>query len=130
MGLFDRFKAPKVETTGAIEQMNWNILDDINQLATIKDTSQTTPVLIFKHSTTCGISRMVLRNLESEYDIDAQDLIPYFLDLKQYREISNAIASQFNVVHESPQILLVKCGEAVYNTSHGSITVEKIKKHL
>lgn len=92
--------------------------------------SSTIPVLIFKHSTRCGISRMALKGFESQYAIDAGQVKPYFLDLLNYREISNAIARDFGVHHESPQVLLIKDGKVVYHESHGAISATQIEKQL
>jgi bacillithiol system protein YtxJ len=50
----------------------------------------------------------------------------YYLDLLNYRAISNAIAEKFSVYHESPQILLIKNGECNYDESHGGIQMEEI----
>ena len=104
--------------------MNWIPLTDLNQLETIQDLSFTTPQVIFKHSTTCSISKMSLARLErSEAPTSIQF---YYLDLLNYRAISNAIAEKFSVYHESPQILLIKNGECIFDESHGGIQMEEI----
>jgi len=104
--------------------MNWIPLTDLNQLETIQDLSFTTPQVILKHSTTCSISKMSLARLErSEAPTSIQF---YYLDLLNYRAISNAIAEKFSVYHESPQILLIKNGECNYDESHGGIQMEEI----
>jgi bacillithiol system protein YtxJ len=82
--------------------------------------SNTKPVVIFKHSTIRSISRMALKNFEREFDLQ-EEITPYFLDLLNHRDISNAIASKFEVVHQSPQIVLIKEGKAIYNASHENI---------
>jgi bacillithiol system protein YtxJ len=104
--------------------MNWIPLTDLNQLETIKDLSFTTPQVILKHSTTCSISKMALARMERSEAPDAIQF--YYLDLLNYRPISNAIAEKFNVYHESPQILLIKNGECTYDESHGGIRMEEI----
>jgi bacillithiol system protein YtxJ len=104
--------------------MNWIPLTDQNQLETIQDLSFTTPQVILKHSTTCSISKMSLARLERS---EAPSTIQfYYLDLLNYRAISNAIAEKFSVYHESPQILLIKNGECTYDESHGGIRMEEI----
>jgi bacillithiol system protein YtxJ len=110
-------------------KIDWNPLTDLGQLDEIVATSHTKPVLIFKHSTTCSISRMALKNFENEFDIK-QQITLYFLDLLNYRAVSNEIASQFNVVHQSPQILLIKDGIAIYNASHENIDATILKEKL
>jgi bacillithiol system protein YtxJ len=115
------------ETEKATSKLNWNSLTDIGQLDEIIQVSGTKPVLIFKHSTTCSISRMAFKNFENEFDLSSEMEI-YFLDLLNYRAISNEIASRFGVVHQSPQILLIKNGVSVYDTSHEDINALKLKE--
>ncbi|TRW23411.1 bacillithiol system redox-active protein YtxJ [Flavobacterium zepuense] len=105
----------------------WNDLTDIQQLDAIATESAETPVIIFKHSTRCSVSRMALKNFEREYAIDIDTAKPYFLDLLEHRDISNEIASRFGVVHQSPQLILIKNGEAVYTTSHSDIDAAEVK---
>ncbi|MGB3773804.1 MAG: bacillithiol system redox-active protein YtxJ [Leeuwenhoekiella sp.] len=130
MGFFDKFKSQRDIAKEEIKEVPWIALEREEQLDEIAEISTNTPVLIFKHSTTCGISRMALKQFEKEYDLEKKQVEPYFLDLKQYRSVSNAIASKFGVPHESPQILLIKNGTAVYNESHGGINVAGVKGKL
>jgi bacillithiol system protein YtxJ len=109
--------------------MHWNELTSMDQLELLEIQSQTQPVLIFKHSTRCSISRFALKQFENEFDL--QDKIaPYFLDLLNHRDISNEIAFQFNVQHQSPQILLLKNRAVEYHTSHDNIDATELKKYL
>lgn len=80
------------------------------------------PVVVFKHSTRCSISRMALRQFESDWNLDGK-ITPYFLDLLEYRPISNAITERLGVVHQSPQVIVIKDGQAVYDASHEGIAV-------
>lgn len=110
--------------------MNWNDLTSAQQLNEIIETSKTTPVLIFKHSTRCSISSMAKYRLENDWNYSEKQVIPYYLDLIAYRNISNQIAEDFSVYHESPQVLLIKDGECTYETSHLDITVAEIGTEL
>lgn len=104
--------------------MLWHKLTDIAQLQEIIDVSKeshTNAVLLFKHSTRCSISSMALSRLESKWKDD--DKIPaYYLDLLNYRDISNQIESLFSVEHASPQVLLIKNGICIYDNSHSGIS--------
>lgn len=104
--------------------MNWISLTQLEQLEQIQEASKHKPQLIFKHSTTCSISKMALARMERYETPDSIDF--YLLDLLNYRIISNAIAEKFNVFHESPQALLIKNGECSYDESHGGIQMEEI----
>src|SRR5690606_29602355 len=99
----------------------WIALNSSEQLAEIEAKSITKTQVIFKHSTRCGISRMVLSQFESDFDTSENNLDLYYLDLLNHRDISNAIAERYNVVHESPQLIIIKNGMAAANASHGSI---------
>ncbi|SNR33680.1 bacillithiol system protein YtxJ [Lutibacter agarilyticus] len=110
--------------------INWIPLTKIMQLDEIMNASNKKPVLIFKHSTRCGISRMALKNFERSFDIENEQLAIYLLDLIQFRTISNEIASKFNVQHQSPQAIVVYQEKVVYNDSHYGISVEAIKKAI
>ena len=103
--------------------MNWTQLQSTEQLNEIKNLPGYS--LIFKHSTRCSISMMAKRRFELDWDSLPENLPLYFLDLIQYREISNQIAQLFHVHHESPQLLLIKDGECVLDQSHGGISVDE-----
>jgi len=111
--------------------MNWNKLESVAQLEAIKAESKEKHVLIFKHSTRCNISRASLDRLERSWN--EQEMIgvkPYFLDLLSFREISAQVAQQFNVEHESPQILLIANGETVLDQSHFDIDYQQIRSRI
>mgnify|MGYP001158769216 CR=1 FL=1 len=106
--------------------MNWVQLTDLQQLEQIKEASFQTPVLFFKHSTRCSISVMALNRFEREWNNTTVN--PYFLDLLNYREVSNQIATLFEVEHQSPQVLLIKDGVCVYHASHNAIDAQVINE--
>lgn len=108
--------------------MNWVMLTDINQLKNLTEASYQKPQIIYKHSTRCGISSMVLRRFEKSAVQGNADF--YFLDLIKQRNISNLVAGQFKIHHESPQVLLIKNGECVYDESHYSITIDDLISQL
>nr|WP_041264970.1 bacillithiol system redox-active protein YtxJ [Bernardetia litoralis] len=102
--------------------MNWNKLETPETLQEIIKNSDTTPVLIFKHSTRCSISTMALSRFERQWNQEKMGNVePYYLDLIKYKNISNLIAQELKITHESPQVLLVKNGKCIYNASHSSI---------
>jgi bacillithiol system protein YtxJ len=106
--------------------MNWTALTDESQLPGIRELSKQKPQVIFKHSTRCGTSSMVLSRLERSVHPGGIDF--YFLDLIKYRHISNKIAEDFAIYHESPQVLLIKNGECVYDESHYAISMDDISE--
>ena len=108
--------------------MNWIELTKEGQLDTLKENSINKAQVIFKHSTRCSISSMALNRLEREEAPTNADF--YFLDLIQYRSLSNEVAEKFSVHHESPQVLVIKNGECVYDESHHGITLGEIAEQL
>ena len=116
--MFSNRSEEKEATTSFV---NWIPLTNIDQFQKLKETSKNETVLIFKHSTRCIISRMVLKQFEKSFDGEGQNLNMYYLDLLNYRAISNEIASSFNVIHQSPQLLVIKNGVVVKHASHHDI---------
>lgn len=99
----------------------WTPLTELRQLDAIKEKSSTKTQVIFKHSTRCGISSMVMRQFVSSYALTEKDLDLYYLDLLNYRDVSNEVGYKFQVMHESPQLLVIKNGIVVAHASHGAI---------
>jgi len=111
--------------------MEWITLNEEQELDKIKEISMSQPVVIFKHSTRCSISSTALHRLERTWNGEAmKNTKAYFLDLITYRNISNKIADVFGVVHESPQILIIKNAKCVYKASHLSIAYDEISKNI
>jgi bacillithiol system protein YtxJ len=110
--------------------MNWNALTETEQIEDIKKKSFETPILVFKHSTRCSISSTALSRLERNWNTEkASNLQPYLLDLIAFRSISNQLAQDFEVFHESPQALLIKDGACVYHASHYDISFDDLIAH-
>ena len=108
--------------------MNWTELKAFDQLEEIKKESAEKPVLIFKHSTRCNISRATLDRLERHWnDKEMSHVKAYFLDLLSNRHISNLLSDLFKVEHESPQILVIANGKSVLDLSHFEIDYNQIK---
>lgn len=108
--------------------MNWIALNSEAQIAAIKNLSVNKPQVIFKHSTRCSISSVAKSRLERGEAPSNADF--YYLDLIAYRSLSNQIAEQFGVYHESPQILVIKNRECVYDESHSGISLDEIAEQV
>lgn len=109
-------------------QVDWKYLELTSQLEEIKKESFEKPVGIFKHSTRCSISAAALSRFERSWDQynKGDEISMYFLNLLKHRDISNQIAVDFEVSHESPQFILLKNGQAVYHASHFGINLDTI----
>lgn len=107
--------------------MHWIHLTDEEQLKQIISKSQIQPQVLFKHSTRCSISSVALQRLQRVSPPSGIDF--YFLDLLAYRPLSNRIAEVFKVPHQSPQVLVIRNGECVYEESHMGISMNDIVEH-
>ncbi|MEM9671753.1 MAG: bacillithiol system redox-active protein YtxJ [Cyclobacteriaceae bacterium] len=111
--------------------MNFTPLTTIEQVDEIKGNSNQRPVIIYKHSTRCGISSVVLSRLERSWqpaEMQAADF--YFLDLISFRQVSQSVADTFGIRHESPQVLLISEGKCVYDASHMMISYSSLRDKL
>lgn len=108
--------------------MNWIDMKNEGDLTELIEKSHEKPQVIFKHSIRCGISAMAKSRLERSIAPENADF--HFLDLISHRSISDKVSKVFNVYHESPQILIIKNGECVYDESHGSITMTDIEEQI
>tara|TARA_R110001583_G_scaffold25577_3_gene92334 strand:+ start:2290 stop:2685 length:396 start_codon:yes stop_codon:yes gene_type:complete len=122
MGLFKGLFGKNDEKAEKKEvKVPWKPLVSVHQLDEIVEKSKTKTQVIFKHSTTCGISRMVLNTFNANFDIPKEKLDLYYLDLHSFREVSNETGYRFQVQHQSPQLLVIRNGVVVAHESHGGI---------
>ena len=110
--------------------LSWTPLISEEEINTIKEISINQSILIFKHSTRCGISRMVIKQFESLFNEENKQLKVYYLDLLNNREVSSKLSEVFQVIHQSPQLLVIKNGISVYNESHYEITKVNLSKYV
>ena len=129
MSLFNSVFSNSKTSDNSKNNINWIPLTDLGLLNEIIELSNEKPVAIFKHSTRCSVSRMALKQFENEFN-SPDSVETYFLDLIAYRDVSNEIATRFQVVHQSPQVLLIKEGKSVYNASHSDIDAQELKSKI
>lgn len=131
MGIFDTILGSnKNKKENTPSYLNWISLTSLDQLETIKQTSKTAPVFIFKHSTRCGVSSMVIKQFEKLFKEEHQHLIVYYLDLLNYRNISDEVGYTFQVTHQSPQLIVVKNEVVVHHASHYDVTQTNLSRFI
>lgn len=130
MGLFNKLFGNKSSVVKEKKIIPWHRLSNINQLDEIDKESKQKTIAIFKHSTTCGISRMALRQFESQFAVENEQVKIYLLDLLAFREVSNETAIRFQVMHQSPQLLVVKNGNTIHHSSHHSIDAGLLEQFI
>jgi len=106
--------------------VSWKSIDSDEDLVNIDQSSSTHPVLIFKHASKCFVSRRVLQKFEKELS-SIDQVMPFFLDVIQKKELSHKIATKYQVGHQSPQLLVIKNGECINHASHSSISSKIIE---
>lgn len=108
--------------------MGWQRLEQFPQLGGIVQASSKRPQLVFKHSTRCSISAAAKYKLEMDLDALGEHYDLHFLDLLANRDLSRMVAERFDVIHQSPQVIVVKGGRATYVASHYDIDGEELMK--
>jgi bacillithiol system protein YtxJ len=121
MGLFSKSSAP-------ISSFPWKEVTSIEEFYEMLNAPTDKAKLFFKHSTRCSISSMALKGFEREWNVSSDDFELYFVDLIAHRDISNAIAAESHVEHQSPQVVVWRNGEVIYNASHHHIDAQKIQQ--
>ena len=121
MGLFDLFK-----NDTAVRPSFWKSLTSEEDLSKAIHESYQHTVVLFKHSTRCFISKSVLKSFENEVTEDSKNAGYYFLDLLKYRPLSNKIAQDFEITHQSPQMIVLIDGKAINHASHEAISNQLI----
>ncbi len=130
MGIINKLFGSSSKESTPKKELPWQALTRIEQLDALTEQSKRKPVVIFKHSTRCGTSSMALRQFERHYNVDNENIELYFLDLLAYRDISNEVAIRFQVLHQSPQIIIIKDGVTVYHASDYQIQAEDIERFV
>lgn len=113
-----------------VQNVNWIPLTSLDQLDQIKEQSKSETVMIFKHSTRCGISSMVIKRFESMFNESMNTVKVYYLDLLSYRTVSDEVGYTFQVMHQSPQLLIIRNETAVANASHYDITTVNLQQFI
>ena len=111
--------------------IEWLALEKEQQLDEIVQLSHDVhvdAVAIFKHSTRCSISSMAKNRLERSWNPGNKNIPVYYLDLLSFRQLSTEVANRFNLMHESPQLLLIQKGELRAQASHSAISSALIEE--
>lgn len=84
-------------------------------------------VVIYKHSPYCGLSMLAAR--EVRRFMEARPEVPvYQVDVVRDRPVSAEVARRFGIRHESPQVIVVRGGEALWSASHRDVVAEALER--
>jgi bacillithiol system protein YtxJ len=131
MGIFSFFSGSNSKPDTPVNEnktLNWLVLDKLEDLEALSSDSHNKPVLIYKHSTRCGVSSMAKKRIEKEWPFENDEVSIYYLDLIAFRNVSNEIERRFNVQHQSPQLIALYKGKVVNHNSHYAINLEELTK--
>lgn len=128
MGILNNFFGSSKENKNKkVTLVNWIDLNSVDQLSEIEALSENETVAIFKHSTRCGISSMVIKSFVEKFDSSLKDFKVYYLDLLKYIQVSDEVGYKFQVIHQSPQLIIIKNKEVLTHASHYEITKIDLK---
>src|SRR5678815_1876122 len=105
-------------------------LDRLDQLEQLLAESQARPLLLFKHSYSCGISLEALDEIVDHLNQESLDARYAMVTVQTHRELSNAVASRLGIRHQTPQAIVVRDGRAVWSASHFRVNAGEIRKAL
>ena len=131
MGIFDKiFGGNNEESTktnsGELEWFNLGSIDDLNAAL---EFSKEQPILLFKHSTRCSISSSAMDRFKRNWNGSEVNVRAFYLDLLNHKDVSAEIAERLNVEHQSPQMIIVKDGIAVFSATHMNIDFNDVVLH-
>ncbi len=108
--------------------MNWINLDSIDKINELKELSANQNVLVFKYSPKCVVNYIVRNLLEREWNEGEMNMKTYIVDVINYKDISKQIETDFDVNHESPQLLIIEKSKPVFTANHGRVLFSEIRK--
>jgi bacillithiol system protein YtxJ len=111
--------------------MKWDSITSMQQVDTLLEESKQKLILFFKHSTRCSISAQALAKIERQWTEEWNKFAKLaYLDILKYREVSNYVSQKLNVEHQSPQLLVVKEGVCIFNSSHNAINLHDVSDQI
>ena len=105
-------------------------LDHLKDLDRILEASAEAPVLLFKHSYSCGVSAEALDELVSHLNDREHRLTVAMVTVQTHRDVSNAVSSRLGIRHETPQALLIRNGRVVWSASHFRVTSRSVQQAI
>jgi bacillithiol system protein YtxJ len=109
---------------------NLTHLSDLDMLEAAITESRERPVLLFKHSRTCGISCEALDALHAHLAVGPTNAAYKVITVQSHRRVSDSAAERFRIRHETPQAILIRDGEVIWNASHFRITADELSRQL
>ncbi len=106
------------------------LIQDPGQLEHLLAESHARPVLLFKHSYTCGTSAFALDELRAFIAEAPRDVHYAMVAVQTHRALSSSVAATLGIRHETPQVLLLRNGQVAWHASHYRVTAEALTRAL
>ena len=103
---------------------NFISIDDKSELDRFLAEANGAAVVIMKHSKSCGVSSRAYREMSS---FEGQVGL---ITVQDARDVSAEIERRTGVPHETPQVLILRNNEVVFNASHFQVKAETVKDQL
>jgi bacillithiol system protein YtxJ len=97
---------------------------DVDSLDRFLQQANETPAILFKHSNTCGISARAHRQMA-----EVEQAIGIII-VQNARPVSEEIVRRFGLSHETPQVLIVRGGDLLWNASHHNVSAPAVEAAL
>ena len=107
-------------------KIKWTQINSFDELLNLNKNY----ILLFKHSPRCIVSRISLSRFELGFDTKINISKFVYIDVINMRALSNEIAKVYSVYHESPQIILFKDNNVIFQSSHSSISFSDLKNYV
>jgi len=101
-----------------------------DELDSLLAESERRPLLLFKHSYSCGVSLEALDELVEHLNESSLDARYAMVTVQTHRDVSNAVSARLGVRHHTPQAILVRDGRAVWSASHFRVNADEIRKAI
>ncbi|MCC7158608.1 MAG: DUF2847 family protein [Ignavibacteria bacterium] len=108
--------------------MNWINIETEEKLGEIKEISASQRILVFRFSPGSVIDFVMKRLLEREWAEGEMGMETFLVDVVYQKSISQKIADDFSVEHESPQVIIIENGKPIFSASNGKILFSEIRK--
>ncbi len=103
---------------------------DVAHLEALVAASSDRPLLLYKHSRSCGTSHEALDELQAHLAEAPRDATYAIVTVQGQRDLSDAITECFQLRHETPQAILVRDGQMVWSASHFRVTADAVARAI
>jgi bacillithiol system protein YtxJ len=105
-------------------------LTSSEEISEMLERSHIGPVLLYKHSISCPISGYAWYEVQDCLGLDEDAPACYRVTVQYHPDISRDIAERLEVIHHTPQVIIVRAGKASYVATHWQIRKQMLQRAL